>query len=380
MILQQRNILLILEHYDHHIHHGVARYAGEHHWHLNADMVRMGRIPIGWQGDGIITSLGARTDLVRYVHQAAQPVVDVSIRRPEIKIPRVIGDNEIIGRMAAEHFLERGACHFAWFSLDFFQVERLRLHAYTQALARHGLECHRLVLSEGHQPREKNSWSQMRAWLARELGLRPKPLAVFAFNDYDAAWLIDTCVFHCIAVPDEVAVLGVDNNEMVCLCLPVPLSSIHHDLERIGYEAAALLDRLMEGEPAPQSPLMIPPKGIITRKSTDYSAVNQPELRQALIFIREHLQESIGTSEIAAAVGLSRRSLEKQFSQELRRSVHEELMRQRMARVREYLLQTSFPVNKIAELTGFCHASHLNNAFHEHVGMTPLKYRKEHQV
>lgn len=125
---------------------------------------------------------------------------------------------------------------------------------------------------------------------------------------------------------------------------------------------------------------MIPPKGIITRKSTDYSAVNHAELRQALIFIREHLHESIGTAEIAAAVGFSRRSLEKQFALELRRSVHEELMRQRMTRVREYLLQTSYPVNKIAELTGFCHASHLNNAFHEYAGMTPLKYRKEHQV
>jgi hypothetical protein len=133
----------------------------------------------------------------------------------------------------------------------------------------------------------------MRAWMARELERLPKPLAVFAFNDYDAAWLVDTCVFHKISVPDEVAILGVDNNEMVCVCLPVPLSSIQHDLERIGYEAAALLDRMLEGEAPPESPLLIPPKGIITRRSTDYSAVNNPQLRQALLFIREHLGDRL---------------------------------------------------------------------------------------
>lgn len=375
-----QNILLILEHYDAQIHHGVARYAGERRWHLNVDMVKTGRIPIGWRGDRIITSLGSRPNLIRYIRKAPQPKVDVVIRRPDIKIPRVVSDNDLIGRMAAQHFLERGARHFAWFSFDFFNVESLRFNGYQQALAKHGFECHKLIWSEGHRPKDNSTWREMRTWMKCELDKLPQPLAVFAFNDYDAAWLIDMGVFYNISVPEQVAVLGVDNIEMVCECLPVQLSSIQRDMERIGYEAAALLDRMLDGEVAPDRPILIPPKGIITRQSTDYFAVNQPNLRRAFLFIREHIHESIGNSEIASAAGLSRRSLEKLFKGELGRSVHEEIMRQRMHRVCELLAESDHPIGRIAELTGFCHAPLLNNAFRKMAGLSPMKYRRKYQI
>lgn len=373
-MFKQRNVMLLLENYDHRIHHGVARYAGQHHWHLNANMVKTGLLPQGWQGDGIITALGSRSDLVEFVREAGIPAVDVAAMRTDIKIHRVVGDNELIGRMAAEHFLERGVRHFAWFSMDFSNVGRQRHLGYSATLQQHGFTCERLTWSEVAAP-GKDGWPEMRAWLGRQLRSLPKPLAVFAYNDYDAANVIDTCLFKNICVPDDVAVLGVDNNEMVCLCQSIPLSSINHDLERIGYEAATQLHRLMLGKPMPKAPLLIPPKGITTRRSTEFTAVNQPEIRQALLFIREHYQRSIGTTEVAQATGLSRRTLEKMFKLELKRSIHEEILRLRMAHVRGLLLTTDLSIKEIAEQTGFCHASHLNNAFREQTGVTPLKFR-----
>ncbi len=149
-------------------------------------------------------------------------------------------------------------------------------------------------------------------------------------------------------------------------------------MERIGYEGAALLDRLMRGAPAPSQPILIPPRGITLRQSTDILAVNQPQVRTALKFLRDNLGRSIGTGDAAAAARVPRRTLERLFQQHLNRTVHGELNRMRIQQARELLLHSRLTAGEIAKTTGFCHPQHFNNTFRRHESLTPSRYRALH--
>ena len=372
-----RSVLMLLGTYSPAAHRGIARYGAEHGWHLQMDMARIPVIPRGWTGDGIIAGLGEWEAPLNFVRSAAVrgiPVVDIYIIHPEVALPRVVGDNPAIGRLAAEHFIERGWKHFCWFSRVNHHVAQLRLSGFASVIREHGLSVRPLLKQScsSHQ-----QWVMMHAKLIKALLAAPKPLAVFAFNDFDAALVIDACRAAGCRVPEDVAVLGVDNNELVVNSHHVPLSSVRLDLERIGYEGCALLDALMGGEPAPPEFVrLIPPQGIAVRVSTDTFAVNHPTVREALRFIQDHLQRSLGVDEIAAAVGVSRRTLEETFRKELRQGVHEMLMHLRTRHARDLLLTTQRAIQDIAAQTGFCHASHLNRVFKKCYGLSPRKYRK----
>ena len=372
------SVLLLLGRYNPAFHRGIARYAGAHRWHLCVDMADRGIIPHGWRGDGILTTLGNRPELLRFIRKAALPTVDLIAQRPDVQLPRVVGDNEMIGRIGAEHFLDRGFRHFAWYSEGFTNVERLRLTGFEERLAREGLDVSRLIWCRSKRSPRKQGWQVQRQWLGQELAKLPKPLAVLAFSDYDASAVMDACAMRDLRIPDDVAVLGVNNSELVCDFLPVPLSSINHDLERIGYEGAELLGRLMKGKAPPLDPILIEPRGVTLRQSTDILAVNQPAVRAALRFFQENYSLSIGVPEVAAAVGVSRHVLDKLFRQHLNRTVHDELLRIRLQHVCALLQHPDPSASAIAKLTGFCHPSHLTNSFREHFGLTPRQYRLKH--
>ncbi len=373
----QRNVLLALGRYDYRTHRGVARYAGQHHWHLNGDMGSSGRLPRGWSGDGIITALDFQTDLVRFIRSATAPVVDISLNRQDIILPRVVGDHYLIGRMAAEHFVERGFRHFAWHANDTNPVAELRCRGFTRTLAQEQLACQKWIWKPGAQ-RPADHWLAKSRWLADKLKRLAKPAAVLAFSDADAANVLDACLQAGLAVPDEVAILGVDNNEVICESLWVPLSSVFHDLERVGYEGAALLDRLMRGQSAPAEPILIQPRGVVVRRSTEVLAIHHEPSRRALVFMQENYRRNIGASDAAQASGIPRRTLDKAFREYLGRSVREELARIRLTRSRELLLQTKQPVAEIAAAVGFNTAQYFNNVFRQATGTTPRKFRLAH--
>ena len=377
MSVTQRSVALLLERYDSRIHKGVTEYASRHHWHLDAHMANNTSIPYGWKGDGIITALDRRSDLIKFVCGARVPKVDVTISRPELRIPRIIGNNELIGRMAAEHFLERGLRNFAWFSGKTGNVEHMREHAFAAILKKQGFDCVSLAVRSS---KPGNDWLSMRESLGRLLADIQKPVGVFAFNDYDASSVIDACNACKMAVPDDVAVLGVDNNELVCTCSSVPISSINHDLERIGYRAAAMLDRLMNGEKASAGAILIPPRGITVRQSTDTMAINNRVLRKALLYLRNNFNRRFTVTDVAGDAGVSRRTLENLFKRELQRSIHEEMLRIRLNHARDYLLNTKERITDVAVKAGFCHPQHLNNSFKEVYGLTPLRYRRKFSV
>jgi LacI family transcriptional regulator len=375
----KRSVLLALTSSHHGFLKGAARYAREHHWHLVADMIYSAKIPLGWRGDGILSFIGGRDDLADFILGSGLPAVEISMVRNEIQLPRVEGDNDQIGRLAAEHFLERGFRHFAWapFVEDVVNTERHR--GFADCLARHNLSCQLLPTADArHDDATSRDWALRRKHLIQTLGSLPSPLAVFAYNDCVAADVIDACDDAGLLVPEAVAVLGVDNDTLLCECVRVPLSSVCHDLEGMAYQAAALLDRMMSGELPPPEVIRVPPKGLVTRRSTDIVAVDNLQLARALRYIRDHYTDPLlGVEEVVTATEISRRQLEKAFRRELDRSLNEEIVRVRMEKVRDLLATTEMKVVDVAAATGFSRPSHLFRTFRKFTGVSPKTYRAE---
>ena len=376
--LPKRSVLLALTSSHHGFLKGAARYAREHHWHLVADMIYTAKIPHGWRGDGILSFIGGRDDLADFILGSGLPAVEISMVRNDIQLPRVEGDNLLIGRMAAEHFLERGFRHFAWapFLDDVVNAERER--GFTECLAGHDRTCTTLPTEHGHRNDSTTmDWASRREHLVRIIKGMPNPLAVFAYNDCVAADVIDACDDAGLLVPEAVAVMGVDNDTLLCECLRVPLSSVCHDLEGMAYQAAALLDHMMSGGTPPKEMIRVPPKGLVTRRSTDIVAVDNLQLARALRYIRDHFADPLlGVEEVVAATDISRRQLEKAFRRELDRSLNEEIVRVRIEKVRHLLATTDMKVVDVAAATGFSRSSHLFRTFKKLTDIGPKTYRE----
>jgi LacI family transcriptional regulator len=375
--VQKRTVLLLLTDTHHGFFQGVARYAREHRWHLVADMVYSGKIPLGWRGDGILSFVGYRDDLAQFVMRSKLPVVEISMVRHDLGLPCVEGDNSEIGRLAAEHFLERGFKHFAWAPFMEDIVNEERCCGFAERLAKAGGGCHAFPAANSRRGGGSTlDWAKRRAILMRELRDLPKPLAVFGYNDCVAADIIDACEEAELAVPEAVAVLGVDNDAILCESLRVPLSSVRHDLEGMAYRAAELLDRLMNGRKPPMKPIRIRPLGLVTRRSTEIVATENLPVARALRFIADrYANPLLGVSDVVTASGVSRRPLEKQFRRELKRTINEEILRVRIAKARELLVATRAKINEVSAATGFTSANHLFRVFRERFGTTPRKYR-----
>ena len=261
---RKRTILLALTSTHHGFYRGAARYAAEHDWHIVADMVYDATIPVGWKGDGILSFVGHWDELANYILSAGIPVVEISSVRKDLGIPCVIEDNDAIGRLGAEHLLERNFKNFVWAPFWDDTVNEERFQGFVNSVRSAGYDCVRLLPVNTRRSARLSrhmNWTLRRRWVIHTIKSLRYPLGIFCYNDCVAADIVDTCVECGIRIPEQVAVLGVDNDPVICDCVQVPLSSVRHDLEGMAYEAAALLDRLMNGEPGPVSPKRITPKG-----------------------------------------------------------------------------------------------------------------------
>ncbi len=197
-----------------------------------------------------------------------------------------------------------------------------------------------------------------------------------AATDDRAHHVLNVCGEYGIAVPDEVAVIGVDNDEMLCdLCDP-PLSSVALNPMKVGYEAAALLDRMMRGKLPPKGRILIPPLGVVMRRSTDLLCISDPDLAAAVRFIREHACEGIAVDDVVRRIHISRSTLKRRFTSILRRSPNDEIHRLQIDRVMQLLSTTKLPLAKIAESAGFRHVESMCKLFKRKTGMTPGGFRK----
>ncbi|HML75381.1 MAG TPA: substrate-binding domain-containing protein [Anaerohalosphaeraceae bacterium] len=358
---------------------GISRYAGEHGWHLHTFMAYSGVIPQGWRGDGIISFAGYREDLADFIRQSPFPVVEISQVRDDLDVPRVDGDNFNIGKQAAEYFLERHFKFFAWapFAKDTPNIERL--HGYQQTLAERGFEVHILPtnqLEKGHAA--FMDWAASRKQLIAALKSIPRPFAVFTYNDSVGAEIVNACLDGNLLVPEQVSVLGVDNDQTVCQTVPVPLSSIRFDLDELAYAAAALLDRMMDGQSPPNILQRIQPRGVVTRKSTDIWAMNNVEVAKALSYIWSHFDDpGLSVEEVASQTSLTSRGLLKAFQAELNRSIHDEIIRIRMERAMNLLTNTSESITDIAFRTGFNSSNNFFRVFYRINKIGPRRYRNQ---
>jgi LacI family transcriptional regulator len=360
---------------------GVARYAAEHGpWSLRLEPRNLDDRPPGWlrswQGDGLVVRCDS-SRMARAVLATGLPVIDVRGGAPEAGLPLVGVDNEPVADAAFEHFQERGFRHFAW--CDLFRLGRrwidVRRERFLERVRRAGGQgsCFRARRPMGRDA----SWSaQGMVDLATWLAALPRPVAILACDDEQAHLVLEATLALGLRVPDEVAVMGIDNDEVFCRTSVPHLSSVDVNAFTVGYEAAAALARLMQGRRVAARAL-VPPRGVVARQSTDTVAVESAEAAAALRMIGERACAGLTAADLAAKLAVSRSTLDRILRAAIGRSATAAIMNVRLAKVKADLAGTDLAIKAIARRAGFASVQHLSNLFRDRVGVTPGRYRRE---
>jgi len=312
--------------------------------------------------------------LLEHVERAGLPAVDISPARADTKLPRVSTDDLAVGRLAATYLLSLGLPHFAFFGNRADHFSHLREQGFKQGLGASGLACH--VFLNGapgptHQPAPGSG--ALESWVKR----LPKPVGVLASTDSRALQVLAVCRKLEVDVPGSVALLGVDNDDVFCELSNPPLSSIALSTQRIGYEAARLLERLMAGEKAVQSQLLIPPAGVVPRGSSDLPAILDADVAAAVRYISLHVQDHLQVADVLREVPVSRRSLEQRFLKALGRTPAAEIRRAQVEVAKQILAETEESMARVALAAGFSSAKQFGASFRHETGVTPSAYRRQ---
>ena len=333
-----------------------------------------------WKGDGIIARL-TDSKSAELVRKAGVPVVNLKSGNDSLLGPvDVKCDRKAVGRMAAEHLLERGFCHFgfigvagSWSVLQFEGFrERVEEEGYT--CAQYSWRQDSWIQGPNDSYRDgamDEEIDEIAAWVKKQ----PRPLGVLAADDFLGIEFINACRRANIMVPDAVAVLGVDNEDTVCRLSHPPLSSVKPNDVKIGREAAALLDRLMQGGTRPEQPLKIAPLEVVTRHSTDVTATADPMVAEAMQYIRTHASRGINVNDVVDYLAVSRSVLQRRFRRELNRPVYEVILNMRLDYTKELLAESELSLREIAIRSGFKHVEHMNNIFKQKTGYSLQKFR-----
>jgi LacI family transcriptional regulator len=359
---------------------GVRRYVAEHGpWSTFLELRALDSSPPEWlrhwDGDGILTRTFT-PQTARIIAASGVPAVELRSTRLGDGRPFVGCDNAQIGRMVAEHFIERGYHQFGTYGLrtEPFFVERVR--NFVSVLEARGFACEVLNEADSERPAD---WERSQARLAEWLGALPKPAGVFAANDQLGVRLLDACQRAGIAVPEEVAVVGAENEETLCTFATPRLSSVQFDGQAVGFVAAQMLDDLMQGRAPGQPQQLVPPKGIVARESSDGCVIHDRLVAQAVRIIRENASFGINVGDLCQRLNASRSTLDRRMQLALRRTPKQEILRVRFRDVERLLRETDLTVEAIAAQTGFTHSQYLQAAFKEWSGLSPGQFRRGHQ-
>jgi LacI family transcriptional regulator len=362
---------------------GIADYARVHGpWEFFHQEVPVGDAPPtwlkAWDGDGVIVRL-ANDRSVERIRDFGLPMVSLWAVRHTRGIPAVDSDAALLAQQAVDHFLERGFEHFAYYSVaGVYYAEQCR-ERFETCVSRlgHLVNTYRSVV-DGRQiaaleeeVRGLFPDEALGEWLAS----LPKPVGLLACNDLRAQHVLDACVRHGIAVPDEVAVLGMGNDEVLCELSAPTLSSIDPNARKMGYEAAAMLERMIQGAKPPSRRLLVPPSGVVIRQSTEVLAITDRRIAMAVQFIRQNARGRLRVEEVSRHARLSRSTLHRRFVKYLGHGPKEEIARVRLLRIKKFLRETEYSLARVAELVGSDHVENMCKFFRAKVGQTPGQYR-----
>lgn len=316
--------------------------------------------------------------LVKECAALGLPLVDVSDSDPYPGVPKIRPDNFALGHLGAEHFLERGFRHLAFSGFSNCDWACERRDGFFEAARLEGREV--LLLDVVYPGDLTPVWDEEQVrTLAEWLVTLPKPIGVMACNDMRALQLMAAAQQAHLLVPEQVAILGANNDAIRCELSYPPLSSVATDPFQSGYAAAETLDRLMSGRAPEAEQMRIDPRGVVTRHSSDVLAVDDRNVAAALSFIREHACDGISVDQVLRHAAASRSQLEKKFRKFLGRSPQAEIRRVQIERIRRLLVETEYPLKKIAELTGFEHVEYMSVVFKRLTSLTPGEFRRRHK-
>lgn len=326
-----------------------------------------------WDGDGVIARVQSRR-LADSILSLGLPAVDILGVLDDSRLPLVHTDNRAIARAGAEHLLDRGFHHLAFFGWADERWSERRGAAFDERVREAGHRCDTFRVT--HAYHHRRPWEEYADEVAVWVRSLPKPVGLMLCTDQCGPVVLEACRRAGAAVPDEVAVVGVDNDEALCETCDPPLSSVWPDHFGVGYQAAALLDQLMRGAGPQTQPAMLPPRGVVTRQSSDALAIDDRDVAAAVRLIRERACGGLNVDELAAEVGVSRSVLQRRFRSAVGHTLHDEITRVKLARAKELLAHTALPIAEVAEKAGFKHQEYLGVVFRQQVGTTPAQYRK----
>ncbi|MBE0543632.1 MAG: DNA-binding transcriptional regulator [Verrucomicrobia bacterium] len=358
---------------------GVARYAHYHGpWSFYWEP---GGLEMVWpvlktlEADGIIMRDG---DKLEEVLALGIPAIVVGHKRREVAgLVNVVTDSLRIGRMAAEHLLQCGFRNFAYCGYATPAAENipwseLRKEHFAARLQQAGLS----VNTYSIRSTPTQNWPEERNRLAQWLASLPRPVGLMACNDDCGVQVMEACKLAGLSVPDQVGVIGADDDEIVCGLANPPMSSVAINFERAGYESAQALDHLMRGSRKVPSRITVPATHILARRSTDIVAIADVPVAKALRFIRDHARRPVSVEEVSRAAGLSRRALERRLRSETGASILDQIRRARTDQIARLLVETDLPICQIAESLGFDDVQHVARYFRAVKQMGPLAFRK----
>lgn len=363
--------------------HGVLGYAhGKPEWILHS-VTNIGPLQMDvlrrWRPAGVIADVQDQAT-ESWLMDLKVPVVSVSNYLSDYRVPRVGVDDHRLGEAVARHLLDRGLRSFAYFGRPDRQESRTQRAAFEATIRQAGIDTPLLPQPPFPGLDMSQGWTTSDHVLATWLLSMPRPLGLMLCDDDWGLWFTQVCRKAKLRVPDDVAIVGVNDNRLNCELSNPPLSSIGVPLQRIGHDAAALLDRLMAGEKPPGQPLLLPPLEVTVRASSNILAIDDPDLRAAVRFIADSSHLPITVDDVLREVPVSRRVLERKFRKVLGRSPSQEIRRVHIERAKRMLAYTDASLQQVSDRCGFGTMYHLCRIFRRETGQTPMGYRKQFRL
>ena len=340
-----------------------------------------------WAGNGIIARIHS-SQIAEMIRATGLPVVASSLEelvwdQPERDFCEIRTDSCGIARMAAQHLVEQGLRYFGFCGFGSCQWSIRREQAFAQCLAESGFVCDKRHIQFANwiqSPDWIQTYEHERPLIESWLKSLPKPVGVMACNDACGREVLQACATAGLHVPDDVAVVGVDNDELLCELSEPALSSVALNLEQAGFEAAMLLDAMMSGQPKPQDTVLVKPVTVAARQSSEVIAQDDPLVAAALRFIRDHAERPIGVPDVVGELQACRRTMERHFTRAVGRSILEEITRCRLDRAKRLLMETDLPVHRVATSSGFPSIQTFNRTFWRAEGRTATAFRYQEKT